>query len=181
LYVKGRFRLQYNGPRVLSADGVVTHNTTVVFEVRSARGVLTLGQVYRAIQGTVWVNHSWYRTLYFEGFHEAKSDYRFDSANRVWGSANREGKPDRFGSVRTEWPTLIEATGAPSPPGAAGSAVPAEEFKRLSDALAASEVGQKTPSYNVNVCKQEESLFALSIKRIGFRLPRQTLEPNKTN
>ena len=56
----------------------MTHNTTVVFEVRSARGVLTLGQVYRAIQGTVWVNHSWYRTLYFEGFHEAKSDYRFE-------------------------------------------------------------------------------------------------------
>jgi hypothetical protein len=47
--------------RHIKADGICVRNNTIVFEVHAARGVLTIGEVYRAIQGTVRMNHQWSR------------------------------------------------------------------------------------------------------------------------
>ena len=57
-------------------DKVSTHRLTVPFEVRSARGVLTLAEVYHGIQGAIWMNHTWAcGHVFFEGIREVH-DYR---------------------------------------------------------------------------------------------------------
>ena len=63
------------GQRDYASDKITVNTLTIPFEVRSTRGVLTQGEVFRAIQSTVWLNHGWSNTIYFEGFTTVR-DYR---------------------------------------------------------------------------------------------------------
>lgn len=114
--------------RDIKTDGIHTSKNTIVFEVRSARGVLTVGEVYRAIQGTVWMNHQWYKTLFHEGFEQVRFDYRTQDAG-------------------SDEPTLEAASGAPSADGPIGGRVSAQELKRLEDAGATIVGSQRCAKY----------------------------------
>ena len=63
------------GRRDYASEKITVNTLTIPFEVRSTRGVLTQGEVFRAIQSTVWLNHGWSNTIYFEGFTTVR-DYR---------------------------------------------------------------------------------------------------------
>ena len=77
-------------------DTFTMHKLTVPFEVRSARGVLTLAEVYHGIQGAIWMNHTWAcGHVFFEGIREVH-DYR-------------EEQPTPYPPYKGQ-PTLAEAT-----------------------------------------------------------------------
>ena len=104
----------------IEQDGVQTNSPSTPFEVRSTRGVMTFGEVYSAVQGTVWLNG---RILLgpdnvWEGFEEQR-DYRDDTGLRVvmknglcLDEDMRWPEPNEY---TNEVPTLEEATGAPAP------------------------------------------------------------------
>ena len=94
----------------IEQDGVQTNTTSIPFEVRSTRGVLTFGEVYRAVQGTVWLNGAMLLgpDNVWEGFDEQR-DYREDTGLRV------EKSTGRWATYTDNVPTLEQATGAPAP------------------------------------------------------------------
>lgn len=115
--------------------------------------MLTLGEAYRAIQGTVWMNHQWYQTIFHEGFRQLH-DYRLPEALR---SRYRDEAEQPF--------TLEEASGCPSPDlPSPGGHVPAEELRRLRDAGIAI-VG--SPKGQHNMYQTFEHLSADDVKRVS--------------
>ena len=93
----------------IEQDGVQTNTTSIPFEVRSTRGVLTFGEVYRAVQGTVWLNGAMLLgpNNVWEGFDEQR-DYRDDTGLCVQLSRRRS-------KLTNDVPTLEQATGSPAP------------------------------------------------------------------
>ena len=96
-----------------------THQTTIPFEVRSTRGVMTFGEVYAAVQGTVWMNAQWQLGSgnVLETFADLQ-DYRDETGLLIIKKKGlsdedpRWPEPDEY---TNEVPTLEEATGAPAP------------------------------------------------------------------
>ena len=94
----------------IEQDGVQTNTTSIPFEVKSTRGVMTFGEVYSAVQGTVWLNGAMLLgpDNVWEGFDEQR-DYREDTGLRV------EKSTGRWATYTDNVPTLEQATGAPAP------------------------------------------------------------------
>ena len=84
-----------------SRDKIMMNTLTIPFEVRSTRGVLTQGEVFRAIQSTVWLNNGFAVSpagdLYFEGIRAVVRDYRETSRD------DRDAK-----HYKDDCPTLAE-------------------------------------------------------------------------
>ena len=89
------------GQRDYASDKITVNTLTIPFEVRSTRGVLTQGEVFRAIQSTVWLNNGFAVSpagdLYFEGIRAVVRDYRETSRD------DRDAK-----HYKDDCPTLAE-------------------------------------------------------------------------
>jgi hypothetical protein len=93
---------------------------------------MTGGDIYGAIQGTVWMNHQWFRTLYFEGLHPLDAPTgSFPHLNLDYREDPVDSRSEASSSDVDAPMTLEAATGEPSPTGPRGGPVALAEFQRL--------------------------------------------------